>query len=373
MPSRPLLTMGSMSRPATRSAHAALLAVAAAGTTALVWVLYPQLRGPGLWLGVAAMLAASAVAAAVRPAIAAPVVALTSCYLVMGPWAEPTAAGATIWLAVAVSLLSAAAAQTVTGRREAVVAFAPFAAFALAVAVSSHTLFGALGALAPVLGGSTAGLWVRLRTAQRERRALAERQARADERLALAAQLHDLATARLTRIVLSARAAGQPGIEDDAQAALADLRRVVVGLQTADAPSARLATDGLVAPAEIGGAITEAVVRARDAGQQVDVAGTVSVPLPRATADCLARVLEEGLANARKHAVGAPVVVQVTDRGVRVHNPSTRADSRLVATGSGTGLRGLAARTALIGGTLRHGPSPDGGWVLQAEFPAVAR
>ena len=300
-------------------------------------------------------------------------VAAAGCYLVLGPWAEATASGAAFWVAVAASLVSSAAAQTARDRREAAIAFAPFVVFAATVAASSHSVWGALGSLAPVLGGTTVGLGIRLRVTQRERRALAARQARADERLALAAQLHDLATARLTRIVLASRAAGQPGIEEDAQAALADLRRVVVGLRTAEAPPVPLATDGIVASAEVDDAIAEAVGRARDAGQHVDLAGAVAAPLPRATADCLARVLEEGLANARKHAAGAPVDVEVTGRGVRVHNPSAAPDPALAATGSGTGLRGLAARTALVGGTLRHGPAPDGGWTLQAEFPAAAR
>lgn len=364
---------GHMSSSASRLTHGILLATTAVGTTAFVWVLFPQLRGAGLWLGVAAMLAASAVTGAVRPPYAAPVVAATACYLVLGPWAEATASGAAVWVAVAVSLLSAAAAQSVVDRREAALAFAPFAAFAVAVAVSSQSLLGALGALAPVLGGTTAGLWVRLRTAQRERRALAVRQARADERLALAAQLHDLATARLTRIVLAARAAQAPGIEADAQAALADLRRVVVGLQTSDAPAAPLAVEGVTEAGELDDAISEAVRRAREAGQRVDLTGAVATTLPRATADCLTRVLEEGLANARKHAAGAPVEVEVSDHGVRVRNPAAAADAPLAATGSGTGLRGLAARTALVGGTLVHGRSPDGGWTLTAEFPVPAR
>ncbi|MCS3782085.1 sensor histidine kinase [Tsukamurella ocularis] len=357
----------------TRAAHATLLVVSAAGTVALVMALFPALRGAGLWLGATAMLAASAAVGPLRPVVAAPVVAAACCYLALGPWAEATASGAAIWVAVAASLISSAAAQTARDRREAVTAFAPFVVFAAAVAASSHSVWGALGSLAPVFGGTTFGLGLRLRDAQRERRALAARQVRADERLALAAQLHDLATARLTRIVLAARAAAQPGIEEDAQAALADLRRVVVGLQTADAPAAPLAVSGLVGPADLDGTIAEAVVRARDTGQHVDLSGSVAAPLPRASADCLARVLEEGLANARKHAAGAPVEVEVTDRGVRVHNLSAAPDPALVATGSGTGLRGLAARTALVGGTLRHGPSPDGGWTLQADFPAAAR
>ncbi|MBS4104039.1 sensor histidine kinase [Tsukamurella paurometabola] len=359
--------------PRARAAQAGLLVASAAGTVALVLVLFPGFRGAGLWLGAAAMVAASAAVGLLRPVTAAPLVAAVGCYLVLGPWSEATASGAAFWVAVASSLVASAAAQTARDRREAVIAFAPFVVFAVAVAASSHSVWGALGSLAPVLGGTTFGLGVRLRTAQRERRALAARQARADERLALAAQLHDLATARLTRIVLAARTAGQPGIEEDAQAALADLRRVVVGLRTAEAPAVPLTTGGLVASGEIDGTIAEAVGRARDAGQRVEFAGGVSAPLPRATADCLARVLEEGLANARKHAAGAAVDVEVTDRGVRVHNSSGAADPALAATGSGTGLRGLAARTALVGGTLRHGPSPDGGWTLQAEFPAAAR
>lgn len=359
--------------PRVRAAQAALLGVAAVGTIALVIALFPELRGADLWWGAAVMLAASAAAGLLRPVVASPVVAAAGCFLVLGPWGEATEAGAAIWVAVAAALVSSAAAQTVRDRREAAIAFLPFVVFAAAVAATSHSPWGALGSLAPVFGGTTAGLAIRLRAAQRERRALAARQARADERLALAAQLHDLATARLTRIVLAARAAEQPGIEDDAQSALADLRRVVVGLQTADAPSAPLATGGLVQPGDLDGTITDAVSRARDAGQRVELNGTVAVPLPRATADCLARVVEEGLTNARKHATGARVDVELTDHGVRVHNRTARADAGLAATGSGTGLRGLAARTELVGGTLRHGPSPDGGWTLQAEFPAGAR
>ncbi|GAA1078185.1 sensor histidine kinase [Tsukamurella spumae] len=356
-----------------RAVQAAFLAVSAVGTVAFVAVLFPGLRGADLWWGAAAMLAATAAVAVLRPVLAAPVVAVAGCFLVLGPWAEAAESGAAVWIAVAASLVSAAAAQTARDRRDTVIAFAPFAVFAVAVAASSHSTWGALGSLAPVLGGSTVGLGIRLRTAGRERRALADRQARADERLALAAQLHDLATARLTRIVLAARSGGQPGIEADAQAALADLRRVVIGLQADDAPSVPFAADGLAEAADIDGAIADAVHRARNAGQRVDLSGSLGAPLPRAAADCLARVLEEGLANARKHAAGAPVEVEITAHGVRVHNPAAAADAELAATGSGTGLRGLDARTALVGGTLRHGRSSDGGWTLQAEFPAATR
>ncbi|RDH11987.1 hypothetical protein, partial [Tsukamurella pulmonis] len=175
--------------PRIRAAQAALLVVSAIGTLGLVMALFPALRGADLGLGAAVMLAASAAVGLLRPVPAAPVVAAAGCYLVLGPWSEATQAGATVWVAVAVSLVSSAAAQAARDRREAVLAFAPFVVFAAAVAASSHSVWGALGSLAPVLGGSTVGLGIRLRDAGRERRALAERQARADERLALAAEL----------------------------------------------------------------------------------------------------------------------------------------------------------------------------------------
>ncbi|WP_148281551.1 sensor histidine kinase [Tsukamurella sp. 1534] len=363
-------------RPLPRAPHsamlAALLAVTAAGTLAFVVALFPDLRGAGLWSGAAAMALGSLAVGVTRPVYAAPAVAACACFLVLGPWAEATEAGATIWVAVAVSLVAAAAAQTAADRREVVVAFVPFAVFAVATAASAQSVLGALGALSPVLGGSTFGLWMRLRAAHRERKALAERQARADERLELAAQLHDLATARLTRIVIAARDAGAPGIEADAQAALGDLRRVVVGLRTAEAPRESLAADGSTPPGDVDHAVREMVIRARDAGQQVSLSGGVGTALPRATADCLTRVVEEGLTNARKHAAGAPVTVQVSDHSVEVSNPAAHPDASLADTGSGTGLTGLAARTALVGGTLRHGRSVDGGWALVADFRTEA-
>jgi signal transduction histidine kinase len=45
-------------------------------------------------------------------------------------------------------------------------------------------------------------------------------------------------------------------------------------------------------------------------------------------------------------------------------------DAGLVGTGSGVGLASLRRRVELVGGTLRAGPTPDGGFCVEATLPA---
>lgn len=98
----------------------------------------------------------------------------------------------------------------------------------------------------------------------------------------------------------------------------------------------------------------------------VTAAGTV----PPAVQLAAYRLVQEGLSNARRHAPGAPVSVAVTGAGpalrVTVANatggPST-------GPGAGYGLAGMRERVALLGGTLRAGPRPGGGWQVEAVLP----
>jgi signal transduction histidine kinase len=88
------------------------------------------------------------------------------------------------------------------------------------------------------------------------------------------------------------------------------------------------------------------------------------------------RIVQEALTNARKHAPGARVHVQVRydPAGVRVtirNTPPTRpVDAGLVGTGSGMGIANLRQRVELVQGTLHVGPSPGGGFRLDATLPA---
>jgi signal transduction histidine kinase len=88
------------------------------------------------------------------------------------------------------------------------------------------------------------------------------------------------------------------------------------------------------------------------------------------------RIVREALTNARKHAPGAPVLARIGYRESQVrvvvtNGPATRsADSELSATGSGLGLAALRQRVELMHGTLRAGPTADGGFRLEAVLPA---
>jgi len=91
----------------------------------------------------------------------------------------------------------------------------------------------------------------------------------------------------------------------------------------------------------------------------------------------LYRTAQEALANACKHAPGAPVAMTLSfedqTASLRVTNPARgSADGHpfpLAATGGGYGLYGLKERAELLGGTLRAGPS-EGDWVVELRVPA---
>lgn len=103
---------------------------------------------------------------------------------------------------------------------------------------------------------------------------------------------------------------------------------------------------------------------ARQAGQMivahvdpVDSGGSaVALQGPSANAEHIYRVVQEGLTNARKHAPGALVTVNVRREGddalVTITNPIEAAES--VLPGSGAGLSGLAERLAAVGGVAEH-------------------
>jgi signal transduction histidine kinase len=87
------------------------------------------------------------------------------------------------------------------------------------------------------------------------------------------------------------------------------------------------------------------------------------------------RILQEALANASRHAPGAEVSVVVTysaeKLGVRVHN---RPPSQPSTPGpAGHGITGMRERAAAVAGTLRAGPTDDGGFEVVADLPVEPR
>jgi len=111
-------------------------------------------------------------------------------------------------------------------------------------------------------------------------------------------------------------------------------------------------------------------------GEAVDF-GVTGSPRPVPTEAGLAayRTAQEALTNARKHAPGQPVRLELeftpTAIAVRVANPlpPVGAGGPLSASGAGYGLTGLRERAALGGGTLVAGPV-DGEWRVCLRIPA---
>lgn len=302
-------------------------------------------------------------------------------------------------LAVALTTLAAASsslwltpvARTVTGVALVTVVFVTVGAWCrrgswplgLAVAVVGTTLVGLAsgvsvraagavvvwGLVAASLGRVTAGLHERLRETQEvvtrleEGRGVALRLARAQEREALAGQLHDTVAHAMTVVCLQAGAARRTGadpagvlrtVAEAATGSLAELRDGLDALETGERP---------LEPAQI-------VALGRSLGVDLDVA-TPCVEVDDATARLGLRVLREAIVNTARHAPGATATVALRrhDGTLRLEVLDDGGRREPVLRGSGRGLAGLERTIASVGGTLSWGPRPEGGFRVRAEVP----
>jgi len=192
-----------------------------------------------------------------------------------------------------------------------------------------------------------------------------------DERRRIAREVHDVIAHSLTVTMLhvtGARMALEAGDTDDTRAALldaehhgrkslADIRRTVGLLADAD----RDATGAATASAEPGAPDIPALVAGYAAAGldvQLAVQGDLHAVTPAAGLQ-LYRIVQEGLANAVKHAPGAPAAVEiaVTDRTrVAIRNPAPAPNGHPGDDAhDGHGLRGMQERAALLGAQLRAG------------------
>ncbi|HTW99943.1 MAG TPA: histidine kinase, partial [Acidimicrobiales bacterium] len=94
--------------------------------------------------------------------------------------------------------------------------------------------------------------------------------------------------------------------------------------------------------------------------------------LAPASASALYRAAQEGLANARKHAAGAPVELTLAFEpdaaSLTVDNGPGSAAASLARSGSGVGLAAMRERVELAGGSLDAAAS-GGGWRVVARVP----
>jgi signal transduction histidine kinase len=214
------------------------------------------------------------------------------------------------------------------------------------------------------------------------RRAVEELQlARAEERLRVSREVHDVVSHSLSAIAVQAGVArlvfaGQSGpagaalsaIETASRAALDELRNLLRQLRDAEDPDE--------APAPALGDLPALVGKLRRAGLDVSYHST-GQPRPYRTAVELSayRIAQEALTNVTKHANGARAWVRV-DHGedaltVTVADDGTPGPARPAASG-GLGIAGMRERAGLLGGTVNAGPGPGGGFTVIARLPTKA-
>jgi signal transduction histidine kinase len=215
------------------------------------------------------------------------------------------------------------------------------------------------------------------------------------ERARIARELHDVVAHHISMVAVQAETArlttpGMPAdgarrlseIGDTARAGLTEMRRLLGVLRedVGDAAVVRHPQPGLAQLAEL----IDSARQTSGAGVRLIVSGPVA-PLDPGIELAAYRIVQEALTNARRHAPGTAVDVELRYRGetlqlrVRDNGPgpvaAAAAASVLAAAAvaspeaPGHGLLGMRERAASVGGSLRTGAAPGGGFLVEAELP----
>ncbi|MEO1593918.1 MAG: sensor histidine kinase [Pseudomonadota bacterium] len=250
---------------------------------------------------------------------------------------------------------------------------------------STLSLFSALGALGIWYAGRRLrfrGEYLRLleeraRHLERERHAEAER-AVAAERTRIAREMHDVVAHQVSLMTVQAGAARtvsetDPSAAGDAMAAvesagrnaLEEMRHLLGVLRPADAADTLDPQPGI-------DDLPSLVQHVQDAGPQValETRGALD-DLPARLELNAYRIVQESLTNVIKHA-GPDAQVAVTVDGHEDRVVVTVTDNGSGGDGAhsgGHGIVGMRERVDMLGGSLRAGTRPEGGFEVRAEFP----
>ncbi|SDD76334.1 sensor histidine kinase [Glycomyces harbinensis] len=224
----------------------------------------------------------------------------------------------------------------------------------------------------------------RLRAADRVREREAEvLRIAAEERTRIARELHDVVAHRVSLMTVQARGARAVAAEDPAAAveamgavedagrqALAELRHLLGVLRPAEGDLDLGPQPGLAA-------LPRLVEQMREAGVGVALDAKGLPELPGRTELSAYRIVQESLTNVLKHAgPGARAEVRLSvDREalvIEVRDDGLGSEPSQDAT-TGHGLIGLRERASLLGGSLRAGPRPEGGFEVAARLPLGGR
>ena len=249
----------------------------------------------------------------------------------------------------------------------------------------------AAGIVALLIAGYLLGLSVTERIRARMRDRAAARRAVSDvlvehvargERARIARELHDVVAHHISMIAVQAETArlttsGMPdegarhltAIAETARSALAEMRRLL-GVLREDAgpsPEHRTPQPGLER-------LIQLIDEARDVSRsstRLIVDGCV-ISLDPGVELTAYRIVQEALTNARRHAPGSCVDVELhyaddlLQVRIRDNGPGPKPGSD-----AGHGLIGMRERAAMVGGEVFAGAGPDGGFVVEAVLPAI--
>jgi signal transduction histidine kinase len=250
------------------------------------------------------------------------------------------------------------------------------------------------------------------------------------ERARIARELHDVVAHHISMIAVQAETGrltvpGLPEagarrfleIGDTARAGLTEMRRLLGVLREdaadaagtgtgAGAPGSGSGAPGLGTPGVRGAGVSRQpqpglaqLAELIDAAREASVAGTRLIisgpvaPLDPGVELAAYRIVQEALTNARRHAAGAAVDVElrygagtlrlrVRDNGpgpvdgvvagfaARQDDPGGRVTAPPSARGHGHGLLGMRERAFSVGGALYAGAAPGGGFLVEAMLPA---
>ncbi|HEX3805792.1 MAG TPA: sensor histidine kinase [Gaiellaceae bacterium] len=200
-----------------------------------------------------------------------------------------------------------------------------------------------------------------------------------EERARIARELHDIVahhlsviaieseTARLTSPELSANAGGRlEAIAATAREALTETRRLLGVLREDTGGEAeRTPQPGL-------DELDDLIDKAQATGTRIRLVREGKLARLSPGIDLAAyRIVQEALTNARRHAPGADVEVELTYRDqaldvrVRDHGPGLQNGAQV----EGHGLLGMRERAALAGGTFSSGPAEGGGFEVDVTLP----
>ncbi|MBB6037584.1 sensor histidine kinase [Phytomonospora endophytica] len=199
------------------------------------------------------------------------------------------------------------------------------------------------------------------------------------ERARIARELHDVVAHHMSMIAVRAETApyrlsdvGEDSrtefaeISSAAREALTEMRLLLGVLRSDETTAPPTAPQPQISD------LPDLAASARHAGAEVDLSISPEVgEVPQIVGVSAYRIIQEALSNVARHAPGAAASVSVSMDGdvllVLVENgPGTRPSA---GGGSGYGLRGAGERATILGGRLVSGPTPSGGYRVEARLP----